>query len=84
MRDRERSLEKDPGEFRIALVGDSVVEGVHLKPDEVMNIRMEKLLAKKGYANTEVLNFSVEGIGTDQEFILYRERVRASIPTWLC
>jgi hypothetical protein len=73
-------LEKDPGKFRIALVGDSLVEAVHVKPDEVMNIRMEKLLAEKGYTNTEVLNFSVEGIGTDQEFILYQERVRGFHP----
>ena len=80
MRDRNRSLEKGPHEFRIALVGDSVVEGVQVKSDEVMNIRMEKLLAEKGYPNTEVLNFSVEGIGTDQELVMYQERVRRFHP----
>jgi hypothetical protein len=44
MRDRDRSLERSPGVFRIALLGDSVIEGVHVRPDEVVNIRMEKLL----------------------------------------
>jgi len=80
MRDRDRSLEKSPGEFRIALIGDSVVEAVHVKPDEVMNIRMEKLLEEKGYQNIEVLNFSVEGIGTDQELVMYQDRVRRFHP----
>jgi len=48
MRDRERSLEKDPGKFRIALVGDSLVEGVHVKPDKVMNIRRKSCWPRKG------------------------------------
>jgi hypothetical protein len=80
MRDRDRSLEKSPGEFRIALLGDSVVEGVQVRPDEVVNIRMEKLLQDKGYKNVEVLNFGVEGIGTTQEFVMYKQRVRRFRP----
>ena len=52
-RDRDRTLAKPPGDFRIALVGDSVVEGVHVNPDQVMNIQMEKLLQQKGYHNVE-------------------------------
>lgn len=80
MRDRDRSLEKNGNEFRIALIGDSVVEGVHVKPDEVMNIRMEKILEAKGYNHVEVMNFSVEGIGTTQELLMYQERVRRFHP----
>jgi len=79
-RDRDRTLEKPPGEFRIALVGDSVVEGVHVDPDQVMNIQMEKLLQKQGYKNVEVLNFGIEGIGTTQELIMYQERIRQFHP----
>jgi lysophospholipase L1-like esterase len=80
MRDRERVLEKSPGEFRIALLGDSLVEGPQVKADEVMNIRMEKLLQQKGYKNVEVMNFGVEGIGTTQEYLIYREQVRQFHP----
>jgi lysophospholipase L1-like esterase len=80
MRDRERVLEKSPGEFRIALLGDSLVEGPQVKADEVMNIRMEKLLQQKGYKNVEVLNFGVEGIGTTQEYLMYQEQVRQFHP----
>jgi hypothetical protein len=79
-RDRDRSLEKSPGEFRIALLGDSAVEAVQVKPDQVMNIRMEKLLREKGYTNAEVLAFGAEGIGTTQELLMYQTRVRQFHP----
>ena len=80
MRDRNRTRENPDHHLRIALLGDSVIEGVHVKPDEVMNIRMEGLLNSKGYRNAEVLNFGVEGIGTTQELMIYKERVRQFQP----
>jgi lysophospholipase L1-like esterase len=79
-RDRDRTLEKPPGVFRIALIGDSVVEGVHVNPDQVMNIQMEKLLRAQGQPNVEVMDFGIEGIGTTQELILYKERIRQFHP----
>jgi lysophospholipase L1-like esterase len=80
MRDRDRSLSKDPGELRIALMGDSIVEGVHVKPDQVMNIQLEKLLASQGFSNAEVLNFGLGSIGTTQEYLMYKDRVRQFHP----
>jgi len=79
-RDRDRTLEKPPGVYRIALIGDSVVEAEHVRPEQVMNIQMEQLLQRQGYKNIEVMNFSVEGIGTTQEFLIYREHVRQFHP----
>ena len=79
-RDRDRVLEKTPGEFRIALIGDSVVEGVHVNPGQVMNIQMENLLQQKGYHNVEVMDFGIEGIGTTQELIMYKDRIRQFHP----
>ncbi|MGO9126874.1 MAG: SGNH/GDSL hydrolase family protein [Terriglobales bacterium] len=79
-RDRARTLEKPPGTFRIALLGDSIVEAVHVQPQQVMNIQMEKLLQQQGYNNIEVMDFAVEGIGTTQEMIMYKERVRQFHP----
>ncbi len=79
MRDRARTLDKPPGVFRIAMLGDSVMEGVHVQPDEVVNIQLEKILRAKGY-NAEVLNFGVEGIGTTQELLMYKEKVRQFHP----
>lgn len=80
MRDRDRSLTRDQGQLRIALIGDSIVEGVHVKPDQVMNIQLEKLLASEGYSNVEVLNFGLGSIGTTQEYLIYRDRVRQFHP----
>jgi len=79
MRDTARTLDKPPGVFRIAMLGDSVVEGVHVQPNEVMNIQLENILRSKGY-NAEVLNFGVEGIGTTQELLIYKEKVRQFHP----
>lgn len=80
MRDRERTLAKPPGEFRIAMIGDSGVEAVHVKPDEVVNIQMEHMLHDQGYKNIEVMAFGVEGIGTTQELLLYEKKVRQFHP----
>ncbi len=80
VRDRDRTLEKKPGEFRIALVGDSVVEAVQVKSPEVMNIQMEELLQKRGHANTEVLAFGIGGIGTTQEMMLCEQKIRQFHP----
>ncbi len=80
MRDRDRTLEKGPGEFRIAMLGDSAVEAAQVKPAEVVNRQMEQLLAAKGYKNVSVLNFAVEGIGTTQELVMYKEKVRQFHP----
>lgn len=79
-RDRDRTLEKPTGTFRIALMGDSVVEGAHVSPDQVMNIQMEKQLEAQGYRNVEVMNFAVEGIGTTQEWLMYQQQVRQFRP----
>jgi lysophospholipase L1-like esterase len=80
MRDRDRTLEKPSGAFRIAMIGDSAVEAVHVKPDQVVNIRMEQLLRHQGYHNIEVLSFGVGGIGTTQELLLYELKVRQFHP----
>ena len=80
MRDRDRSLAKNQGQLRIALVGDSLIEGVHVKPDQVVNIQLEKLLASHGHSNVEVLNFGLGSIGTTQEFLIYEARARQFHP----
>ena len=79
-RDRDRTMEKPPGVFRIALIGDSAVEASHMQPEQVMNIKMEKQLQQQGYKNMEVLDFAVEGIGTTQEMLLYQTQARKFHP----
>lgn len=79
-RDSDRTLEKPAGEYRIAVLGDSAVEDVQVKPEQTLNIQMEQQLRQKGYKNIEVLGFGVEGIGTTQELIMYQQRVRQFHP----
>lgn len=80
MRDRDRNITKGEGQFRIALIGDSIIEAVQVKPEEVVNILMEEELARRGYDNVEVLNFGIGSIGTTQEFLLYKKRIRRFKP----
>ena len=80
MRDRERSIKKQEGTYRIALLGDSLIEGAHVLPEEVVNIKMEELLSRRGYSSIEVLNFGLGGIGTTQEFLIYENHVRRFQP----
>jgi len=79
-RDRERTLEKPAGGFRVAVIGDSMVEAVHVRPEQVINIQMEQILREKGYRNVEVMAFGIGGIGTTQEWILYQQRIRQFHP----
>ncbi len=76
MRDRERTVEKKPGVYRIAVLGDSYVEGMMVADDQVMTRKMEAELGPK----FEVMNFGVAGYGSLQEKIVYEKRVRAFKP----
>jgi hypothetical protein len=74
MRDRERQLTSSRP--RIALVGDSFIEGLQVADDEIVSRRLEALLADRA----EVLNFGVSSAGTSVEFLNYRARVRQFHP----
>jgi hypothetical protein len=79
-RDRDRALAKPAGVFRIAVIGDSMVEAVQVRPEQVFNIQMEQMLRDKGQNNVEVLAFGIGGIGTTQELLLYNRYVRQFHP----
>jgi lysophospholipase L1-like esterase len=80
MRDREVTLEKPSGVFRIALLGDSVVYGMGLEAEEMLSRQLEHALAGSQVGRFEVLNFAVPGYSTQQEIELYRSKVRAFEP----
>ena len=73
LRDREHASEAAPGTFRILLLGDSFGWGWGLDDGEAFADRLEELLAP----DVEIVNLSVPGYGTDQQFwVLERERER--------
>lgn len=72
-RDRERTRNKPPGTYRIAVVGDSITEGRHVEMDETFTALLEGKLSgspKHGGESVEALNFGVPGYGTAQELLL--------------
>jgi hypothetical protein len=77
-RDRERSATKPPSGFRIAILGDSMVEARQVDLTETFAARTEGLLANCPALHdrhVEILNFGVPGYGTAQELLLLRSKV---------
>lgn len=74
MRDSEHQTQKSPGAFRIAILGDSFVEGREVVLDSVYSKALERYLRQRAL-NYETLNFGVNGYGTDQELMLLKKYV---------
>ncbi len=79
MRDRARTIDKPNDVFRIALLGDSIIEGAHVAPAEVANIVLENALAAED-KRVEVMNFGLASIGTTQQYLLYKRDVKRFAP----
>ena len=70
--------DKDDKIHRIALLGDSFIEGLGVRSDEVVSHRLQYYLDACQFNNnnsTEVLNFGVSGYGTIQQWIQFQHRV---------
>jgi lysophospholipase L1-like esterase len=77
-RDRDRSLSKPEGVYRVAVLGDSITEASQVSMDKTfVSLTEEEMNRRKccGERQVEVLNFGIPGYGTAQELILLRERV---------
>jgi hypothetical protein len=82
-RDVEHTLEKPSGSYRIAVVGDSYVEGFQVEQDEIFANFLTKGAAgcdMAGALTVEVMSFGVSGYGTAQEYLLIREQVLRYAP----
>lgn len=67
MRDRERSIQRSPGVYRILLLGDSFVEASQVSFDSSLSARLERVLSKQSGHAVEVISAGVSGWGTDDE-----------------
>jgi hypothetical protein len=84
-RDREYSLEKPAGIFRIVVLGDSMTEGFQVPLEQTFTKVLETLLNERVSSDTslvdttfsvmkfEVLNLGVAAYGTSQEYLLLKE-----------
>jgi hypothetical protein len=78
-RDRERSVRKPEGVYRIAVLGNSWTEAMQVPLDKTYPSLLEQLLPKEdlphGARKLEVLNFAVSGYSTGQQLLQLRSRV---------
>jgi lysophospholipase L1-like esterase len=80
-RDRERTLEKPPDTYRIALLGDSSVFGHGVALEDSLPAKLERRFTELEPApRVEVFNCGVYGYNTRQELALLRKRVIAFEP----
>lgn len=70
LRDDEYDYGKPPDVKRILLLGDSVVAGMEVEADQVLDRRLESLLSRHG--KYEVINAGVRGYGTDQQYVFFQ------------
>jgi hypothetical protein len=78
LRDREHAKAKPSKTVRIAVVGDSYVEGLQVPFENTFGALLEgKLQGCSAFdgKNVEVINFGVSGYGTAQELITLRHNV---------
>jgi hypothetical protein len=83
-RDRARVLAKPPGTVRIAVLGDSFIEGIQVRLEDTATAQLERRLAEQFPGrDIEVMNFGVSNYGVGQYLLLYNHYVRAFAPDYV-
>jgi len=83
LRDRERSLAKPPGTYRVAILGDSYPEALQVDVERTFWWLLEQRLdacAFKSAKHIDVINLGVSGFGTGQELRMLLTRGLAYQP----
>jgi lysophospholipase L1-like esterase len=69
-----------PGEYRVLVLGDSVVAGFEVAYEDTFVALMEKDLTRSLGIPVRVINGGVRGYGTDQYYLYYTEKGRRLRP----
>lgn len=69
-------LGKNSGEIRVAVLGDSYIEGLEVNFDELASTVLEKQMASR----CTVMNFGLSGTGQAEQLLIYRNLVRSFNP----
>jgi hypothetical protein len=75
MRDPGLTIAKPAGVYRIALLGDSMVEGLQVPIEETFGKQVEKQLSGNIGRPIQVLNFGNSGYSTAQEYLQLQRKV---------
>jgi hypothetical protein len=78
LRDREHDIKKPSNTLRIAVLGDSYAEAMHVNREDAFWAIMEKQLQgckNLQRRNIEVINFGISGFGSTQELLMLRHKV---------
>jgi hypothetical protein len=79
LRDINFPLEKPGGVRRIAVTGDSMVEGYQVQPEQTFVKVLASRLSKDGI-NTEGMNFGMSGFSTVQSVYVFNEKIKKYHP----
>lgn len=66
--------EREPGAYRVMLLGDSMVAGFEVPWEQTFGRLIERQLAAEFDFPVQVINAAVRGYGTDQSYLYYKER----------
>lgn len=75
LRDPGVTIAKPAGVYRIALLGDSMVEGLQVPVEYTFGKLVQKELNAKGHPEVEVVNFANSGYSTAQEYLELKQKV---------
>ena len=79
-RDKEWILEKPPNTYRIAVLGDSMVEAMQVELDRTFLSLAEHQLNEYHKINVELMNFGCSGYSQPQELIVLKHHVMRFLP----
>lgn len=78
LRDAEYSHTKPAHTYRIAILGDSFTQAIHVPLEDTYQQQLEQHLnikASSFVTRFEVINFGVGGFGTAQEYLVFRHHI---------
>lgn len=75
MREPNLTIAKPEGTYRIAMLGDSMVEGLQVPVENSFGQILQSNLNQNGQKKVQVLNFGTSGYSTTQEYLQLKKQV---------
>ena len=75
MREPGLKVAKEPGTFRVALLGDSLTESLQVPVEQSFAVQVQEKLKAELHRPVQVLNFGTSGYSTVQEYLQIKKKV---------